>query len=125
VATKLYEWDELMPANFLDVLTLSFGFSILNWLVSTIFFIRLSVNYIDNELERKGVGKPEWDGIGIRVGVYALAILFKWFAKTPMIAGPEVRNIARRMDYYLALWFQISLVLAMVSAIALYPLIPD
>jgi hypothetical protein len=125
VAAKLYEWDELMPANFLDVLTLSFGFSILNWLVSTIFFIRLSVNYIDNELERKGVGKPEWDGIGIRVGVYALAILFKWFAKTPMIAGPEVRNIARRMDYYLALWFQISLVLAMVSAIALYPLIPD
>lgn len=114
-----------MPSNFLDILTLSFGFWVLNWLASTIFFIRLSVNYIDNELERKGVGKPEWDGIGIRVGVYALAIIFKWFAKTPMIAGPEVRNIARRMDYYLALWFQISLVLAIVSAIALYPFIPD
>ncbi|MCS4306716.1 hypothetical protein M2404_001039 [Rheinheimera pacifica] len=125
MAAKLYEWDELIPANFLDVLTLSFGLSSLNWLVSTIFFIRLSVIYIDKELERKGVGKPEWDGIGVRVGVYALAILSKWFAKTPMIAGPEVRTIARRMDYYLALWFQISLVLAIVSAVALYPFIPD
>ncbi|WP_372625515.1 hypothetical protein [Arsukibacterium sp.] len=114
-----------MPATFLDVLTLSFGFCVLNWFAATIFFIRLSVNYIDIELERKGVGKPEWDGIGIRVGVYALAILSKWFAKTPMVAGPEIRIIARKRDYYLALWFQLSLVLAIVSAIALYPFIPN
>ena len=114
-----------MPSNSLEILTLSFGFWVLNWLASTVFFIRLSVNYIDDELERKGIGKPEWDGIGIRVGVYALAILSKWFAKAPMIAGAEVRTIARPIDYYLALWFQISLVLAIVSAIALYPFIPD
>lgn len=113
-----------MPEKMLDIATLSFGFCVINWLLSVVFFIRYSVNYIDNELERSGVGRPEWDGVGIRVGVYAMAILSTWFARTPMIPGAEVRDIARRSDYYRALWFQLSLIAAMVSAVLLYLLIP-
>lgn len=114
-----------MSENMLDIATLSFGVCVINWLLSLVFFIRYSVNYIDNELERIGVGRPEWDGIGIRVGIYATAILSTWFARTPMVPGPEIRDIARRSDYYLALWFQLSLIAAMVSAVLLYLLIPD
>lgn len=114
-----------MPENMLEIATLFFGFCVINWLLSAVFFIKFSVNYIDNELDRRRAGRPEWDGIGIRVGIYALAILSKWFARTPMVPGPEIRDIARRSDYYLALWFQLSLIAAMVSAVLLYLLIPD
>ena len=100
----------------LNIATRSFGVCVINWLLPAVLFIRYSVNYIDNKLDRRGAGRPEWDGIGIRVGVYAMAILSKWFARTAMVPGPDIRDIARRSDYYLALRFQLSLIVAAVSA---------
>ena len=114
-----------MPTEFVNVMAWLFGLSMFNWFVSTLWFARTSVRYIDNELERNGTGKPAWDGIGIRVSIYALAILSEWFAKTPLIAGAEVRSVARRKDYYLALWFEISFVLFLVIAFGIYPFIND
>lgn len=114
-----------MSTELFNVMAWLFGLSMFNWFASTLWFARTSVRYIDSELERSGIGKPAWDGIGIRISIYALAILSEWFAKTPLIAGAEVRSVARRKDYYLALWYNWSFLFLIVSGLLLYPLLPD
>lgn len=115
----------MMFADGLLILTWFFGISMLNWFAATLWFARLSVRYIDSELERRGIDKPVWDGIGIRIGIYALAILSKKFAQTPLVAGAEIRAMVRKKDFYLAIWFEISLVVVIAATIALYPFIPE
>ena len=114
-----------MPTEFVNVMAWLFGLSMFNWFASTLLFARTSVRYIDSELEKNGAGKPAWDGIGIRVSIYALVILSKWFAKTTLVAGAEIRTVARKKDYYLALWFEISLLVFLVVAFEIYPFISD
>ncbi len=114
-----------MPSELFSNLLLVIIVLIFNFLAATMWFARVSVKHIDRKLELSGVGKPEWDGIGIRISIYALAILSEWFAKTPLIAGAEVRAIARRKDYYLALWFELSFLLFLVAIFVIYPFIRD
>lgn len=113
-----------MEVEAFNILMPLFIILMFNFFIATLWFSRVSVKYIDVELERMGVGKPQWDGLGIRISVYALAILSKWFAKTPIIAGSEVRLIARRKDYYLAYWYNWSFLLLAISGFLLYPFLP-
>lgn len=108
-----------------DIMLLMFLFVSANFLVSTLCFARVSVRFIDSKLESMGTGKPMWDGIGIRITIYALVILSQWFAKTPLVAGQEIRTIARIKDKYLAYWYNVSSLLFIVSGLLIYILLPD
>lgn len=92
-----------------------------NALVSMMCFSRISLKYIDKELERSGIGHPDWDGVGIRISMYAMAITFEKMSKNPWIPGEDVRSFARRIDYILAIWMQLSMMALLIIALFLYP----
>lgn len=108
-----------------DIMLLVFLLISANFFVSTLFFARVSVRFIDSKLQNMGTGKPIWDGIGIRITIYALVILSKWFAKTPLVAGQEIRTIARVKDRYLAYWYHFSALLFIGGGLLTYILLPD
>lgn len=63
-------------------------------------FIRISVKYIDRELERIGCGYwAESDNNGLRIGTYALAILSERISIGYDIRGADGGPIGRRVDY--------------------------
>ncbi|PKM17608.1 MAG: hypothetical protein CVV11_15935 [Gammaproteobacteria bacterium HGW-Gammaproteobacteria-15] len=85
--------------------------SVLGLLISTFLFARISVRFIEKRIYSSEEEKPFWDGIGIRIGIYALAILSERMSETTMVPGKQVRAVARTRDFYLALIFQSCLVM--------------
>ncbi len=110
-----------MSAGLYDYMLFIAVILIFNALISMMCFIRVSVKYIDGELDRTGVGRPDWDSVGIRISMYAMAITFEKMSKTPWIPGENVRSLARRIDYVLAIWMQLSMFAMLIIAVILYP----
>lgn len=101
----------------LGVLTTVF---ICNWGVATILFGRISLRYLDRSLEMRGISAPLWDGIGIRLNLYSFALISSWFAKSSLVPGEIIRQVARPRDGYLALFYNVSAWLCFISAITFY-----
>ena len=91
--------------------------SALGLLISTFLFARISVRFIEKRIYNSEEQKPMWDGIGIRIGIYALAILSKRMSETKMIPGKQVRATARPRDFYLALVFQLFLAMFVIMLV--------
>lgn len=92
--------------------------------VATILFSRISVSYIERKIREEESSLPEWDkGIGIRLTIYASVILFpnRKRYRSP-IDIEKTKRYARKRDYYLALFFELSMVIFIVTSIITYML---
>lgn len=67
---------------------------------SSILFSRISIKYINKNMEKDGVHPPSWDrGIGASVSFYIFAMFFKRSRiPTPMFDGRFVAKYARPID---------------------------
>lgn len=93
---------------------------ICNWGVATLLFGRISLKYLDKTLKARGIPAPLWDGIGIRLNLYSFALISSWFAKSSLVPGDVLRQVARSKDGYLALFYNVSAWLCFISAITFY-----
>ena len=103
-----------------DTLGILTAILIFNWGVATLLFGRISLRYLDRNLEKRGITLPVWDGIGIRLNLYSFALISSWFAKSTLVPGDVIRQIARPKDGYLALFYNVSAWLCFISAITFY-----
>ncbi|MBV2129017.1 hypothetical protein [Arsukibacterium indicum] len=95
--------------------------STISTLISMWCFIRVTVKYFDKELARMGRDWVTSDWRGSRIGTYALAIIWQRASIFYEIRHEDGSALARRRDYVLAVWMQISLMVCMIAAIIFYP----
>ena len=80
------------------------GYSLLIFLVisfaSSILFSRISIKYINKNMEKDGVDPPSWDrGIGASASFYIFAMFFERSrTPTPLFDGRFVAKYARPID---------------------------
>lgn len=95
--------------------------SIISTLISMWCFIRVTVKYFDKELARMGRDWATSDSNGVRISIYALAIIWQRASFSYGIRSEDGSALARRRDYILAVWMQVSLLVCMIAGIILYP----
>ena len=91
--------------------------------ISLFCFSRISVKYIESEMAKAGKLPPEWDkGIGARLPAYALIILFPNINRHASLVDVEsTKRYARKIDWYLALLFELSFgILIIIMAVAYF-----
>ncbi|WP_281556823.1 hypothetical protein [Thalassomonas sp. RHCl1] len=109
--------------NFYDALMLSLIISIFILAIALFCFSRITVKHIENEMAKAGKLPPEWDkGIGARLPAYALIILFPNINRHASLVDVEsTKRYARKIDWYLALFFELSFVtLIVIMALAYF-----
>jgi len=97
---------------------LSGGVLFLLWGIAVFCFSRITVKHIEDNMAKKGELPPEWDkGIGVRLTMYAMVIVAKKAAKASPVNDELILQYARKKDWYLAVFFLVSLVffLAVIS----------
>jgi len=99
--------------NLKDVLNVILLLSFASLLISCVFFRLSSIRRIEALVRAEGRDRTQWDGIGLRVGWYALVI---WLpipkanlANNPLIDGEAVGRHATSRDRKLAAWLLLSL----------------
>ena len=80
------------------------------WGFSIFCFGRISVRHIEREMAKEDKLPTEWDrGIGTRVTAYAMIILFPNIKRHASLVDEESTKLyARKIDWYLALFFEVS-----------------
>jgi hypothetical protein len=101
--------NELLYWVLLGVLGTSFVSIWVAWLV----FRLTSIRRIEALVRAEGRDRTQWDGIGLRVGWYALVICLpipkENLANNPLIDGEAVRRYATSRDKRLGAWLLLSL----------------
>lgn len=111
-----------------------FGISAKGWLlllggilflfcgVSIFCFGRISVKHIEKEMAKENKEAPVWDkGIGARLPTYALIILFLNINRHASLVDVEsTKRYARKMDWYLALFFEVSFSVFIIVGVMYY-----
>ena len=103
-----------------DALTFIAMISVISTLISMWCFIRVTVKYFDEELARMGRDWATSDWRGSRISTYALAIIWQRASIFYEIRHEDGSALARRRDYVLAVWMQISLLVCMIAGIIFY-----
>ncbi len=109
----------IAPAN--DALMFIAMLSTISTLISMWCFIRVTVKYFDKELAHMGRDWATSDSFGFRISTYGLVIIWPKASIFYGIRAADGSSLARRRDYVLAVWMQISLLVCMIAAIILYP----
>ncbi|WDE00748.1 hypothetical protein [Thalassomonas actiniarum] len=94
------------------------GISFLLWGIGILCFGRITVRHIEREMGKEGKEPPVWDkGIGGRFGAYALIILFPNIKRhASLVDVVATKRYARKIDWYLALFLQITFAVFIVAA---------
>ena len=103
-----------------DALTFIAMISVISTLISMWCFIRVTVKYFDKETARMGRDWATADWRGSRISSYALAIIWQRASISYGIRHEDGSALARRRDYVLAVWMQISLLVCMIAGIIFY-----
>lgn len=114
----------LFSLDLKDALAIISVIFLCSWGLATLLFGRISLKYLDSALAKQGIAPPLWDVIGIRLNLYSFALISSWFARSPLIPGDAIRQIARPKDGYLALFYNISAWFFFISALCFY-FVPD
>lgn len=109
--------------NLYDLLMIGILVFIFVVAIALFCFSRITVKHIENEMAKAGKLPPEWDkGIGARLPAYALIILFPNINRHGSLVDVEsTKRYARKIDWYLALFFELSFfILIAIMAIAYF-----
>lgn len=94
---------------------------IILWAIAILSFGRISVRHIEREMEKEGIAPPYWDkGVGIRNIMYAMTITRNRVNKVTVFDEQAVIDHARKIDWYLAIFLQISTAAVFILAAITY-----
>ncbi|WP_028864788.1 hypothetical protein [Psychromonas aquimarina] len=100
--------------------------SIILWAIAIFTFGRISVRHIEREMEKKGLEPPFWDrGIGIRLSMYAFTIIRGKADHSVLIDRKSIVESARKIDWYLAVFLQLTTAVLFILGIITYFLSGD
>ena len=98
-----------MGLTLLNYLTIFFAISFFNWAIATFIFNRITVRFIDKSIKAAGETCAEWDkGVGMRVLLYAMAIVQKKAQEVSLVNENLVKKYARKKDTTLAWYYCLS-----------------
>ncbi|WDE06959.1 hypothetical protein SG34_008745 [Thalassomonas viridans] len=90
--------------------------------ISTFCFFRISGKFLEREMKKEGILPPDWDSLmGLRYCWYAFAIIRNSVSPVSMVNDEAVLRLARKKDWYLAIFYLVTLYSFMaVAAIAYF-----
>ena len=96
------------------------GISLLIFSIVTVCFIRVSGRYVEREMKKEGSSLPQWDGIGLRYGMYAIVIVRNTVSSMSLVDDKAILRHARKKDRYLAILYLVSGSLTLLLATVYY-----